>query len=211
MKRMFLSLFCLGLLAGSASAADKNPVVEVDTSMGKFKIELYQDKAPGTVKNFLAYVDEKFYDGTIFHRVMGKENTDNKEDFMVQGGGFTEDHKEKKTKEPIKNESDNGVSNTKYTVAMARTPKPDSATAQFYVNIKDNDFLDKAKADDKVGYCVFGKVIEGMDVVDKIKAVKTGPSKFSVFDRDGKPADTNFPNVPVENVVIKSIRRVETK
>jgi cyclophilin family peptidyl-prolyl cis-trans isomerase len=190
MKRMFLTLFCLGLLAGSACAADKNPIVEVDTSMGKFKIELYQDKAAGTVKNFLAYVDDKFYDGTVIHRVIP--------DFMIQGGGFEPGMKEKTTKEAIKNESDNGVSNTKYTVAMARTNKPDSATAQFFVNVKDNDFLDKAKARDKVGYCVFGKVIEGMDVVDKIKGVKTHDVK-------------EHENVPVEDVTIKSVRRVETK
>ncbi len=211
MKRLFLSLFCLGLLAGSASAADKNPIVEVNTSMGKFKIELFQDKAPITVKNYLAYVDDKFYDGTIFHRVMGEENTPKKKDFMVQGGGFTEDHKEKKVKEPIKNEASNGLANAKYTVAMARTTDPDSATAQFYVNVADNDFLNKDA--DSAGYAVFGKVIEGMDVVDKIKAVKTGQSKFTVPDpRDStKTIETTFPNVPAENVVIKSIRRVESK
>jgi cyclophilin family peptidyl-prolyl cis-trans isomerase len=190
MKRLFLALFCAGLLASTASAADKNPVVEVDTSMGKFKIELYQDKAPGTVKNFLAYVDDKFYDGTVFHRVIS--------DFMIQGGGFEPGMKEKKTKEAIKNESDHGLSNTKYTVAMARTNQPDSATAQFYVNVKDNDFLDRAKAKDKVGYCVFGKVIEGMDVVDKIKDVET----HDVGSHE---------KVPVKAVTIKSIRKVESK
>jgi cyclophilin family peptidyl-prolyl cis-trans isomerase len=211
MRRIFFALFSACLLTSSACAADKNPVVVVETSMGAIKIELYQDKAPGTVKNFLGYVDDKFYDGTIFHRVMGKENTPNERDFMVQGGGFTEEHKEKKTKDPIKNESANGLSNSKYTVAMARTPEPDSATSQFYINVADNTDLDRAKADDKVGYCVFGKVIEGADVVDKIKAVKTGQSKFTVLDRNGNTVDQTFKNVPADNVVIKSIRRAENK
>jgi len=186
MKRLFLALFCVALLAGSACAADKNPIVVVETSMGSFKMELYPDKAPKTVKNFLGYVDDKFYDGTVFHRVIPT--------FMVQGGGFEPGMKEKKTKEAIQNESDNGLSNTRGSVAMARTNEPNSATAQFYVNVKDNDFLDRAKSRDKVGYCVFGKVIEGMEVVDKIKDVKTGAN-----------------DVPNDDVVIKSIRRVESK
>ena len=179
--------------SNSAEAADKNPVVVVDTSMGKIKIELYADKAPITVKNFLAYVDDKFYDGTIFHRVIGKPHSD--KDFMIQGGGFEPGIKEKKTKEAIKNESvTSGLSNTRGTIAMARLPQPDTATAQFYINIADNTFLD-AKGE-RAGYAVFGKVIEGMDVVDKIKAVKTG-SKGGHDD------------VPVEDIVIKSIRRAD--
>jgi cyclophilin family peptidyl-prolyl cis-trans isomerase len=186
MKRLFLALFCVALLVGSASAADKNPIVVVDTSLGSFKMELYPDKAPKTVKNFLDYVDDKFYDGTVFHRIIPT--------FMIQGGGYEKGMKEKKTKEPIQNESDNGLSNTRGSVAMARTNEPNSATAQFYVNVKDNDFLDRAKARDRVGYCVFGKVIEGMEVVDKIKDVKTGAN-----------------DIPSEDVVIKSIRRVESK
>jgi cyclophilin family peptidyl-prolyl cis-trans isomerase len=180
--------------AMSSRAADKNPIVILDTSMGAIKIELYQEKAPITVKNFLGYVDDKFYDGTIFHRVIGRPNA--KEDFMIQGGGFEPGLKEKKTKEPIKNESSNGLLNERGTIAMARTKAPNSATAQFFINLKHNDFLDKAKAADDVGYCVFGRVIDGMDIVDKIKAVK-------VEDKG------DFEKVPVEDVVIKSIKRAE--
>jgi cyclophilin family peptidyl-prolyl cis-trans isomerase len=185
MKRLLLAALALGF-AGTALAADKNPVVVVKTSLGSFKVELYPDKAPITVKNFLSYVDDKFYDGTVFHRVIPN--------FMIQGGGFEPGMKEKKAKEPIKNESANGLSNTRGTLAMARTNVADSATAQFYVNVKDNDFLDKVKAADGVGYCVFGKVVDGLDVVDKIKAVETGTRGIH---RD----------VPVKDVVIESIRR----
>ena len=192
MRRIFLALFSVGLLASSACAADKNPVVVMETSMGTIKIELNQDKAPITVKNFLAYVDDKFYDGTIFHRVIGKENDE--KDFMIQGGGFTEERKQKATKDSIKNEAGNGLSNLKYTIAMARTDDPNSATAQFFINVKDNSFLNKAQAKDSVGYAVFGRVMDGMDVVDKIKVVTT--------DRK---------DVPLEDVVIKSIRRVDKK
>jgi len=191
MKRLMFAVLSLGVLAGAVSAADKNPVVEVDTDFGKIKIELFQDKAPETVKNFLGYVDSKFFDGTIFHRVLPN--------FMIQGGGMEPGGKEKKTGEPIKNESTNGLSNEKYTIAMARTNKPDSATSQFFINVKDNDFLDKAKARDKVGYCVFGKVIDGKDVVDKIKDVETKPNEM------GEKA------IPVKDVIIKSVRRVEEK
>jgi cyclophilin family peptidyl-prolyl cis-trans isomerase len=205
MKRMLLLALLAGLL-GAASARAANPVVVMDTSMGTIKVELYPDKAPVTVKNFLGYVDEKFYDNTIFHRVMGKENTEKQEDFMIQGGGFTKDHKEKKTKDTIKNESGNGLSNKRGTIAMARLRQPDTASAQFFINVKDNDFLDGAEG--RPGYAVFGKVIEGMDVVDKIKAVKTGESKFTVPDprNPDKTLETTFENVPTEDVVIKSIR-----
>jgi cyclophilin family peptidyl-prolyl cis-trans isomerase len=176
-----------GLLALSPAAAqEKNPVVVVDTSLGKFKIELFAKESPVTVKNFLRYVDDKFYDGTVFHRVIP--------DFMVQGGGFTPGLKEKQTRETIKNEAGNGLSNKRGTLAMARTPEPDSASAQFFVNLKDNTFLDRAKARDKVGYTVFGRVLEGMNVVDKIAQVETA-------DQGGHE------NVPVQDVVIKSIRR----
>jgi cyclophilin family peptidyl-prolyl cis-trans isomerase len=196
MKRMLLLALFAGLL-GAVPARAANPVVVMETSMGTIKIELYPDKAPTTVKNFLGYVDDKFYDDTIFHRVMGKENS--KDDFMIQGGGFTKDRTEKKTKDPIKNEAGNGLSNKRGTIAMARTDDPDSATAQFFINVKDNDFLDKN--DRSAGYAVFGKVIEGMDIVDKIKAVKTGRKEFTT--RGGK---ANFSNVPEEDVVIKSVR-----
>jgi cyclophilin family peptidyl-prolyl cis-trans isomerase len=186
-KVMALCFVVLGVMAaGSARAA--NPVVLVETSMGNFKIELFEDKAPVTVKNFLQYVNGKHYDGTVFHRVIS--------DFMIQGGGFEPGMKEKKTRDPIKNESSNGLSNLKYTVSMARTNEPNSATAQFYVNVKDNTFLDKAKARDGVGYCVFGRVIDGTDVVDKIKAVETGNAK-------------GHENVPTKDVVIKSIKVVK--
>jgi peptidyl-prolyl cis-trans isomerase B (cyclophilin B) len=192
MKRSLLAALALPLAFafGSAAAADKNPVVVVNTSLGNFKVELYPDKAPTTVKNFLNYVDTKFYDGTVFHRVIPS--------FMIQGGGFEPGMKEKEAGKPIKNESANGLSNARGTLAMARTPEPDSATAQFFINVKDNPFLDRAKAADRVGYCVFGKVIDGMDVVDKIKDVETGNRGIH---RD----------VPVKDVVINSIRRADNK
>lgn len=206
MKRMLLLPALLAGLLGATQARAANPVVVVETSMGTIKVELYPDKAPVTVKNFLGYVDDKFYDDTIFHRVMGKENTDKMEDFMIQGGGFTKDRKEKKPKETIKNESNNGLSNKRGSIAMARLTAPDTASAQFYINVKDNDFLDGT--DKKPGYAVFGQVTEGLDVVDKIKAVKTGKKKFTVPDPDDpkKTIEATFDNVPVEEVVIKSIR-----
>jgi len=182
MKRiLFLAVAAMVLAAVPARAA--NPLVVIETSMGDIKVELFEDKAPISVKNFLGYVDDKFYDGLTFHRIIPT--------FMIQGGGFEPGMKKKKGKDPIKNESTNGLSNTRGTLAMARTPEPDSATSEFYINVVDNEFLDKAKAADKVGYCVFGKVIGGMDVVDKIKAVKTKGT------------------VPVEDVLIKSVKRVD--
>lgn len=185
------SVLCL---AATLSAWADNPVVLIETTLGNIKVELEQEKAPITVKNFLAYVDDKFYDNTIFHRVI--------EGFMIQGGGFGTDLREKPTKAPIKNEAGNGLSNKRGTIAMARTSVPDSATAQFYINHVDNQALDRKYARDRVGYAVFGKVVEGMDVVDKIAAVKTGVKSFP---GQAQP----FENVPVENVVIKSIRRVQ--
>ena len=203
MKRWLIAAaMTLPILSACSSSSGPNPVVVIETSMGTIKAELFQDKSPVTVRNFLAYVDDKFYDGTIFHRVMP--------DFMVQGGGFEPGMKEKReTKGGIKNESANGVKNERGTLAMARlgprddTPvaiqkAADSATAQFFINVKDNEGLDRARAPDRVGYAVFGKVIEGMDVVDQIKAVRT-------TERG------DHENVPVEDVVIKSIRRVQAK
>jgi len=181
MKRLFLAVLGLALVAGTAAADDKHPVVVMETSMGTIKIELNAEKAPVTVQNFLKYVEDKHYDGTIFHRVI--------KEFMIQGGGMEPGLKEKKTRDPIKNESGNGLKNERGTIAMARTGEPDSATSQFFINVVDNDFLNKEKARDKVGYCVFGKVIEGMDVVDKIRKVKTGRN-----------------DVPDEDVIIKSVR-----
>jgi peptidyl-prolyl cis-trans isomerase B (cyclophilin B) len=187
MQRL-LTLALLATVAAAAPARAANPVVIMETSAGTIKIELFEDKAPNTVKNFLQYVDDKHYDGTIFHRVISN--------FMIQGGGMEPGMKEKKTRDPIKNESDNGVANDRGTLAMARTNRPDTATSQFFINVKDNDFLNRAKARDGVGYCVFGKVIDGMDIVDKIKGVKTG-SKGGHDD------------VPVDDVVIKSVRRAD--
>jgi cyclophilin family peptidyl-prolyl cis-trans isomerase len=187
---LFLALAAAAFAAVPVRA--ENTIVVVETSAGPIKIELFDDKAPITVKNFLAYVDDKHYDGTIFHRVMGKENS--KRDFMIQGGGYAPGMKEKKTKDPIKNEAGNGISNERGTIAMARTNDPDSATAQFFINVTDNKFLDKAGRN--AGYAVFGKVIEGMDVVDKIKAVKTTGD-------DARPVA----NKPIEDVTIKSVKR----
>ncbi len=180
----FLGLALMAATAAPVVAAD-NPTIVVETSMGSFEIELFADKAPLTTTNILGYVDDKFYDGLIVHRVIPT--------FMVQMGGLDAKLKTKDTKEKIKNESTNGLSNKRGTVAMARTNVADSATSQFFVNVVDNDFLDKANARDEVGYCVFGKVTKGMDIVDKIKDVKTET-------RGGTP------NVPTEDVTIKSVR-----
>jgi peptidyl-prolyl cis-trans isomerase A (cyclophilin A) len=176
-------------ISGAASAAGKgNPMVVLSTSMGDIKVELYADKAPVSTKNFLDYVKAGYYDGTTFHRVIPN--------FMIQGGGMTADMQEKKGgRPPIKNESDNGLKNETGTLAMARTSVPDSATSQFFINTKDNSFLNRESAQDKVGYAVFGKVVEGMDVVKKIEQAKTaskGPHQ----------------NVPVDAVVIKSAKVV---
>jgi len=190
LKILALCFIGLAVIAAGARAAE-NPIVAIETSMGTIKVELFEDKAPITVKNFLAYTDDKFYDGTIFHRVIGKENSG--KDFMIQCGGFEPGMKQKKTKDTIKNEANNGVSNTRGTLAMARTNAVDSASSQFFVNVADNTFLDH-KGAASFGYCVFGRVVEGMDVVDKIKAVKT----------DTK---AGFDDVPVVDVTIKSVKR----
>ena len=158
-------------------------MVKLSTNFGDITLELDAEKAPITVANFLQYVESGYYDGVIFHRVI--------DGFMVQGGGFDVAMKQKATKEEIKNEADNGLANEKYTVAMARTSIPDSASSQFFINVGDNDFLNHtAKNASGWGYCVFGKVVEGMDVVDKIRAVKT-TSKAGHRD------------VPIEPVIIE--------
>ncbi len=158
-------------------------MVKLTTNFGDITIELYADKAPVTVANFLSYVEKGFYDGVIFHRVIN--------DFMIQGGGFDSNMKQKATDAPIKNEADNGLSNDKYTLAMARTMIPDSASAQFFINVKDNDFLNFTSATTQGwGYCVFGKVVEGTEVVDKIKAVAT-------------TSRAGHQDVPVDPVVIE--------
>lgn len=151
----------------NAMSESKNPVVTLETTKGNITLELYPEKAPETVANFIQYVQDGFYDGTIFHRVIPN--------FMVQGGGFTDDMSEKSTREPIKNEANNGLANENGTIAMARTPNPHSASSQFFINVKDNAFLDfQNETPNGWGYCVFGKVTEGMDVVNSIVAVPTG-------------------------------------
>ena len=187
-----LILVALGLMTSSfgPSFAKKNgnPAVCMTTSYGDIVIELYADKAPETVDNFLTYVDSKFYDGLVFHRVISN--------FMIQGGGFTEAMARKDGNAPIKNEADNGLSNDRGTIVMARTGDPHSASSQFFINVKDNAALNfKSKSNAGWGYCVFGKVIGGMDVVDEIKDVKT-------TSRDG------YDDVPVEPVVIKKAYRM---
>ncbi len=197
LKLAILCVVGLAMVAAGGAKAAENPVVVIETSMGTIKVELYEDKAPITVKNFLAYTDDKFFDDTIFHRVIGKENKG--DDFMIQGGGFTADMNQKKTKGQIKNEATNGLKNDRGTLAMARTGVVDSATAQFFINLKDNDFLNHRNTSDSgFGYCVFGKVTEGMDVVEKIKAVKT-TTKNGMGD------------VPVDAVTIKSVTRAAKK
>lgn len=176
--RSALAVFAL-LVAFGTSAA--NPKVELATNMGRITLELYPDKAPQTVDNFLRYVKEGFYDGTVFHRIIPN--------FMIQGGGFTTDFTQKKTRGPVKNEAASGLQNTVGTVAMARTSDPHSATAQFFINIADNDFLNfTAPTQQGHGYTAFGKVVKGMDVVEKIARVSTGP---------GKPPHSDVPRKPV--------------
>ena len=168
-----------------------SPRVQLQTNQGTILIELNAEKAPNTVANFVDYVSSGFYDGTVFHRVINN--------FMIQGGGFEADMKQKATNAPVKNEADNGLKNDKYTLAMARTSDPHSATAQFFINVADNDFLNfTAPTANGWGYAVFGRVIEGMDVVDKIKKVKTG-------DRSGHQ------NVPLENVLLQKAEVVDAQ
>ncbi len=161
---------------------ETEPMVTLKTNLGDITLELSRDKAPETVANFLNYVAEGHYNGTIFHRVI--------DGFMIQGGGFTQEMSQKPTHAPIKNEAGNGLKNERGTIAMARTPDPNSATAQFFINVTDNDFLNFRSPDPNgFGYCVFGKVVAGMDIVDKIKGVRTGNKG-------------PHQNVPVEPVVI---------
>lgn len=164
-------IFVLFVLTSGCNAMSENtnPTVKIETSKGAIVLELYADKAPKTVENFLTYVKEGFFDGTIFHRVIPN--------FMIQGGGFTPDMQEKPNKNPIENEADNGLKNDAGTIAMARTPNPHSATSQFFINLKDNGFLNfSGQTQQGWGYCVFGKVIEGMDIVQAIEKVETSSS-----------------------------------
>lgn len=172
----------------SNEASPKNhPIVLMETTAGNIKIELYEDKAPESVSNFLQYVDSGHYNGTIFHRVI--------DGFMIQGGGMTKDMAQKSTKAPIKNEADNGLKNERGTLAMARTSDVNSATSQFFINVANNKALDfTAKTPQGYGYCVFGRVIEGMDVVDKIKNAKTGSKQ-------------GHQNVPLETIEIVKVTR----
>jgi cyclophilin family peptidyl-prolyl cis-trans isomerase len=178
-----------GLCCASAALA-QNPVVEIRTSRGPIVAELYQDKSPKTVANFLQYAKAGFYNGTVFHRVIP--------DFMIQGGGFDRDMKQKPTRGPIENEATNRVANDAGTLAMARTGQPHSATAQFFINLKNNDFLNHRDTGQGYGYAVFGKVVKGMDIVNNIAKVRTGTSG---------PHE----NVPAEPIVIQSVELVGAK
>jgi cyclophilin family peptidyl-prolyl cis-trans isomerase len=188
---LFLTVCLVSVTIDGAAQEKKggNPMVEVKTNLGKFTIELYKKEAPITVENFLNYVDKKYYDGTIFHRVIPE--------FVIQGGGFTPEMMKKATAPPIENEATNGLKNLKYTLSMARTTVVNSATSQFFVNLKDNPPLDhKSTAVNEFGYAVFGKVIEGTEVIDKIAAVKT-------------TTKGSYANVPVKPIVMKTVRRID--
>ncbi|MDD4702465.1 MAG: peptidylprolyl isomerase [Desulfovibrio sp.] len=197
MFRVFALAFCLmaaplmaaGLGLSNAHAAAPDPAVKLETNLGDIIVRLDARKAPISTANFVQYVKSGFYDGTVFHRVI--------KNFMVQGGGFTPDMKQKETRAAIRNEADNGLKNKKYTIAMARTGEPHSATAQFFINTKDNDFLDfKGQTPQGWGYAVFGKVIKGQEIVDKIAAVTTGKKGY-------------YDDVPMENVIVKKAVVVE--
>ena len=183
-RRLMLAVSCSLLVGGAAFAQspDAAPRVKLSTSMGDIVVELAPEKAPKTVQNFLQYVKDKHYDGTVFHRVI--------DGFMIQGGGFSTDLAQKPTRDPVPLEASNGLKNDTYTIAMARTGNPNSATSQFFINVKNNDSLN-APSPDGYGYTVFGKVVAGKDVVDKIRAVPTG-------NKNG------MQNVPLVPVVIQS-------
>jgi cyclophilin family peptidyl-prolyl cis-trans isomerase len=179
---------CLLAAVGMANAATQ---VLFETNQGNFAVEVYADKAPKTVENFLQYVKDGFYTNTIFHRVIGR--------FMIQGGGFDRELTEKPTRAPVVNEAGNGLVNQTGTIAMARTQDPNSATAQFFVNVADNQFLDYSSPEpDRIGYCVFGKVVSGMDVVFKISNLPTGNQR-------------GFSDVPIRTVIIKRATIVTSK
>ena len=185
MRIISIAALIIMVTTSSATASEKkkeNPEITLETTKGKIVLQLDQEKAPNTVSNFLDYVKSGHYNGTVFHRVI--------KGFMIQGGGFTSDMQQKPVNDPIKNEADNGLKNERGTIAMARTPNPHSATAQFFINTVDNHFLDhKSKDMQGWGYAVFGKVIEGMEVVDTIAGVKTGTKG-------------GHQDVPIEPVVI---------
>jgi len=190
MKKLFLILLTMSLITGPASAKDEgkgNPTIVIKTNKGVIEAVLFRDRAPITVENFIRYAEAKHYDGTVFHRVI--------RNFMIQGGGFTADMVQKPTKAPIPLEASNGLKNDTYTIAMARTGNPHSATSQFFINVKDNAMLNAPQPDGH-GYAVFGKVVEGTAVVDKIKAVATGNK-------------AGAQNVPVSPITIHSATLVK--
>ncbi len=189
--RNVLYALVIALAAASAAAAAEPPRVELKTNRGAIVIELYPDKAPKTVANFLQYVQDGHYNGTVFHRVI--------DGFMIQGGGFDQDMRQKPTRAPIQNEAANGLKNDVGTIAMARTPDPHSASAQFFINVKDNGFLNyREPTTQGYGYTVFGKVVSGMDVVDKIAKVPTANAGA-------------YQNVPRDPVMIESARILPAK
>lgn len=189
MLRKLLAALTLTLAAFSLSAHAQNPMVEMRTSLGTIVLELQPENAPLTVKNFLQYVQDGFYNGTIFHRVIA--------DFMIQGGGFTADMQQKKTRDPIKHEGGNGLKNQVGTIAMARTADPNSGTSQFFINVVDNQMLDfRGPGPQEIGYCVFGRVVKGLDVVNKIRNVPTG-------------ARGGHRDVPVQTVTIERVSLIE--
>ena len=186
-----LILTSLAAITLSLNGYAQNPQVEMRTSMGVIVLELQPDNAPNTVQNFLQYAKEGFYNGTIFHRVIG--------DFMIQGGGFTPDLQQKKTRDAIKHEGGNGLKNQVGTVAMARTADPHSATSQFFINVVDNQMLDfRGPGPQEIGYTVFGRVVKGLDVVNKIRSVQT-------------TAKGSHQNVPVQAVMIERVTLLETR
>ena len=189
-RRMAAAAFCLAALAPMSFAATAATQVQVDTNMGSFVLELNDKAAPKTVANFLTYVKSGFYKNTLFHRVIPN--------FMIQGGGFITGMEEKDTRAPIALESRNGLSNRRGTIAMARTNDPNSATSQFFINVRDNHFLDASQAQDGNGYAVFGKVISGMATVDTIARVKTHSVGF-------------YDDVPLRDVVIKKMTVIKGK
>jgi peptidyl-prolyl cis-trans isomerase B (cyclophilin B) len=184
-----LSFIMVMMAWAPVQAERRNTLVKLTTNMGEIVVELNEEKAPISSANFLAYVNDGFYDGTVFHRVI--------DGFMIQGGGMTEDLGMKKTKDPIQNEADNGLKNEAYTLAMARTQDPNSASSQFFINVKDNDFLNHTEKNlAGWGYAVFAKVVEGTDVVDKIKGVPTGKKGF-------------YEDVPKEPVIIEKAEVIQ--
>ena len=191
MFRLFFALITAATLSGASAADNAHPRVALETSAGRIVLELDRQAAPDTVANFIGYVEDGFYNGTMFHRVIP--------DFMVQGGGYRTDYREPPTRAPIRNEADNGLENARGSIAMARTSDPHSASSQFFINLVDNDFLNfRAPRGQGWGYAVFGKVIEVMDVVDAIAAVPTGP---------GGPFPTDVPRQPI---VIENTQLITT-